>query len=287
MILVTGTSGHLGRLVVDALLDRISPSEIVAGARSIANVSDLAERGVHVRTVDYDRPDTLGAAFDGVDTVLLVSSSEVGRRAAQHQTVIDAARAAGVSHLAYTSILRADTSPMLLAAEHLATERAIEASGLAHTFLRNGWYIENYTANLAPALEHGTLVGSAGTGRIAAATRSDYAAAAAQVLTSAAHERAVYELAGNPFTMYELAAAVSAEVGRSIGYTDLAPADYRAVLVQAGVPEGFADVLVDADVNVARGQLDAPSTDLASLLGRPLTPLPDAIRAGLAATAVR
>lgn len=278
MIVVTGASGHLGRLVVEQLVQRVPAERVVAAVRNPEKARDLAAKGVQIRQADYARPETLGPALAGAEKVLLVSSSEVGQRATQHAAVIAAARQAGVKLLAYTSILRADTSPMALAAEHKATEEAIRASGLAHAILRNGWYIENYTENLGPALQHGAIVGSARSGRIAAATRADYAAAAVAVLTGAPGK--VYELAGDaPFTMAELAALVSKHAGKPIAYADLPPAQYRSILVGAGVPGPFADLLVDSDVHAAEGALDGSSADLRALIGRATTPLAEAVKA--------
>jgi NAD(P)H dehydrogenase (quinone) len=281
MIVVTGASGHLGRLVIDALTTTVDPAEVVAGVRTPRNAADLAERGVNVRRLDYDEPSTLRGALTGADKVLLISGSEPGRRLPQHQAVVDAASAEGVSLLAYTSVLHAATAPLKLAAEHLATEQTIARAGLPSTILRNGWYTENYTEHLALALQNGTLIGSAGEGRIAAAARADFAAAAAAVLTGTGHEGAVYELAGDPFTMADLAAVVSEQVGREIRYTDLPPAEYKTALTAAGVPEAYAELLVDADLNIANGWLDAPAATLATLTGRPPTPLADAVRAAL------
>lgn len=279
MIVVTGASGHLGRLVVEQLVQRVPAERVVAAVRNPERARDLAAKGVQVRRADYARPETLGPALAGAEKVLLVSSSEVGQRATQHAAVIAAARQAGVKLLAYTSLLRADTSPMALAAEHRATEEAIRASGLAHAILRNGWYIENYTENLGPALQHGAIVGSARSGRIAAATRADYAAAAVAVLTGTPG-KPVYELAGDaPFTMAELAAEVSKHAGKPIAYADLPPAQYRSVLVGAGVPGPFADLLVDSDVHAAEGALDGSGADLRALIGRPATPLAEAVKA--------
>lgn len=279
MIVVTGASGHLGRLVVEQLVQRVPAERVVAAVRNPEKARDLAAKGVQIRQADYARPETLGPALAGAEKVLLVSSSEVGQRATQHAAVIAAARQAGVKLLAYTSILRADTSPMALAAEHKATEEAIRASGLAHAILRNGWYIENYTENLGPALQHGAIVGSARSGRIAAATRADYAAAAVAVLTGAPG-KPVYELAGDaPFTMAELAALVSKHAGKPIAYADLPPAQYRSILVGAGVPGPFADLLVDSDVHAAEGALDGSSADLRALIGRATTPLAEAVKA--------
>jgi NAD(P)H dehydrogenase (quinone) len=281
MIVVTGASGHLGRLVVQSLLQKLPAREVVAAVRSPDKAKDLAARGVEVRVADYARPETLGPALAGAEKVLLVSSSEVGQRAAQHAAVVKAAKAAGVKLLAYTSILRAPTSRLVLAAEHQATEEAIRASGLAHVFLRNGWYLENYTEHLAPALQHGALVGSAGDGRIAAAARADYADAAVALLTGKV-EKEAYELGGDrPFTMAELAAEVSRHAGKAIAYRDLPPDQYRAVLTGAGLPPPVADVYVDADVQASKGDLDDASGELRRLIGRPTTPLADAVRAAL------
>lgn len=278
-VLVTGTSGHLGRLTVLALLERGVPAgEIVATARDLSAVSDLADRGVVVRRADYTDPASLDVAFAGVDRAVLVSSSTVGTRVEQHRNVIDAAARAGVDLLAYTSILNADPS-MLLAEEHLATEDRLRNSGVPFTLLRNGWYLENYTENAAPALATGQVVGSAGEGRVGAAARRDYAEAAAAVLAGGEHAGAVYELAGDEaFTMTEYAAALSAATGQEIGYADLPTAEHAAVLESAGVPAPFAAVLADCDAAIARGVLQHDGRDLSRLIGRPTTPLADALR---------
>lgn len=282
MIVVTAATGHLGRLVVESLLAKVPARDVAVAVRDPDKARDLAARGVEVRRADYSRPETLGPALAGAEKVLLISSSEVGQRLPQHAAVVRAAKAAGVKLLAYTSILRAPTSRLALAAEHRATEEEIVAAGLPHVFLRNGWYHENYTEHLGPALQHGAIVGSAGTGRIAAAARADYAAAAVAVLTGNPGQR-VYELGGDqPFTMTELAAEVSRQAGRPIAYRDLPAAEYRAILTGAGLPGPVADVYVDADVNAARGELDDRTGELARLIGRPTTPLAASIRAALA-----
>lgn len=283
MIVVTGATGKLGRLVVEGLLKKVPAREIVAAVRNPDKAGDLASRGVQLRRADYSRPETLAPALAGAEKVLLVSSNEVGQRATQHAAVVDAAKRAGVKLLAYTSVLHGERSKLALAAEHQATEAAVRASGLPWVFLRNGWYIENYTENLGPALQHGAIVGSAGQGRIAAATRADYAEAAVAVLTGSGHEQKAYELAGDrPFTMAELAAEVSRQVGRTIPYRDLPPEQYKAVLIGAGVPGPYADLLVDSDLGIARGELDDSSGDLHRLIGRPTTPLADAVAAAAA-----
>ncbi len=282
MIAVTAATGHLGRLVVASLLKKLPAREIVAAVRNLEKAQDLAALGVEVRRADYARPETLGPALAGAEKVLLISSSEVGQRAPQHAAVVRAARAAGVRLLAYTSMLHADRSRLALAAEHAATEAEIRASGVPHVFLRNGWYLENYTEHLAPALAHGAIVGSADGGRIAAAARADYADAAAAVLTGPVG-RSVYELAGDrPFTMAELAAEVSRQAGKPVAYRDLPPDQYQAVLTGAGLPAPYAAILVDADVQAAKGDLEDARGELGKLIGRPTTSLADAVRAGLA-----
>jgi NAD(P)H dehydrogenase (quinone) len=282
MIVVTGANGHLGRLVLDGLLKKIPAHEIVAAVRTPEKAKDLAALGVEVRCADYAKPETLGPALAGAEKALLISSSEVGQRAAQHAAVIEAAKRAGVRLLAYTSILRADTSKIGLAAEHKATEAAIRASGIPFVFLRNGWYLENYTEHLGPALQYGAIAGSARGGRIAAAARSDYAAAAVAVLTSAGHEGRVYELAGDqPFTMAELAAEVARQAGKAVVYRDLPPTEYREVLTGAGLPGVVADIYIDADVQAALGELDDQGRQLRRLIGRPTTPLADAVAAAV------
>ena len=283
-ILVTAASGHLGRLVVDALLRRgVAPSDVVATARKPEAVADLAGLGIEVRRADYDDPASLDAAFAGVDRLLFVSGSEVGARIPQHRNVVDAAARAGVGLVAYTSITRADTSELALATEHRATEEMIEASGLPHVFLRNSWYLENYTAQLPAYLEHGAVLGSAGEGRVSAATRADYAEAAAAVLAEEGHAGHAYELGGTAFTLAELAATVGRVSGTEVVYRDLPVEDYTAVLVAAGLPEGYAHALADSDRGIAAGALFTDSGDLERLLGRPTTSVDDAVRAALPA----
>lgn len=281
-IAVTGATGHLGRLIIQNLIDRgVGADRIVAFARDLDKAADLAERGVEVRNADYSKPETLKAALDGVETLMLVSSSEVGQRFAQHKNVIEAAKNVGVSRIVYTSLLKADTAKMALAAEHKATEELLKTSAIAYTILRNGWYIENYTENLKPVLEHDAVLGSAGEGKVSAATRSDYAAAAAEVLTSTGHAGKTYELGGNAFTLAELASEVGQSAGREIVYKDLPADEYAKVLEAAGLPQAYAEVLADSDLGLARGELFTTSDDLRKLIGRRTTTLTEAIKAAL------
>ena len=282
-IVVTGATGKLGRLVVESLRGRGVPdAEIVAVGRDVGRLDDLAARGVTVRRADYEDPQSLVDAFAGAEKVLLVSASEVGRRLHQHRNVIEAAKAVGVGLLVYTSAPNAGTASYTIAVDHRATEELIEASGLPYVILRNGWYLENYTPQLATYLEYG-IAGAAGEGRISAATRADLAEAAAAALTTEGHRGQVYELGGEPFTMAELAAEISRQAGRPVTYTDLPEQEYARFLAGAGVPEAFAAVLADSDVAASRGELYADRTHLEKLLGRPVTPLAEAIRAALPA----
>jgi NAD(P)H dehydrogenase (quinone) len=282
-VVITGATGHLGHLVVESLLEQGVPAQdITAAGRDTTKVKDLADRGVGIRAIDYNEPDTLRAAFRGADKVLLVSASELGQRRTQHRNAIDAARHAGVGLLAYTSIANADSTTMRLAEEHKATETALRASGLPFVLLRNSWYIENYTAQLGTILEHGALLGSAGDGRVSAATRADYAAAAAAVLVAGRQAGRVYELGGDQaFTLTELAAEISARTGRDISYRDLPAQEYTRALVGAGLPGPVAEILADSDRGLSRGDLFVNSGDLRRLTGRPATTLRDAIAAAL------
>ncbi|MFI5986564.1 SDR family oxidoreductase [Streptomyces sp. NPDC051555] len=282
-IVVTGATGALGRLVLEDLLATVPASEIAAVVRNEAKAADLAERGVEVRVADYSDPASLEGVFRAGDRVLMISGSEVGQRVPQHTAVIGAAKAAGVAQLAYTGILGGPEADFDLAAEHRVTEQLILDSGLPHTFLRNGWYHENYTAQLGNVLEHGAVVGSAGEGRIASAARADYAAAAAAVVTGEGHLNKVYELSGDTsWSLAEYAAEVAAQSGREIAYAAV-PADaHLDVLTGAGVPAGFAAILVDVDAAISRGRLAGTSGDLAKLIGRPTTPIATAIAAALA-----
>jgi NAD(P)H dehydrogenase (quinone) len=282
-VVITGATGHFGRLVVESLLERGVPAgQIVATGRRTEKLADLADRGVVVRRVEYTDSGSLKDAFQGADRVLLVSSSEVGQRYTQHVNAVDAARAAGVGLIAYTSITRADSSGLALAAEHKATEGYIRESGLPCALLRNNWYIENYTDQLPVVLEHQALLGSAGDGQVSAATRADLAAAAATVLTTDGHEGRTYELAGAAFTLREAAAVISEVSGTEVGYVDLPSEKYTETLIGAGVPEPFAEVLADSDLGIARGDLHETSDDLLRLIGRPATSLGEAVKAALA-----
>ncbi|MCX4754508.1 SDR family oxidoreductase [Kitasatospora purpeofusca] len=282
MYVVTGATGQLGRLVVEGLLAAVPANEIAVVVRSAAKAEEWAKRGVRVHEADYNRAETLAGVFAAGDRVLLISGNEFGRRAAQHGAVIDAAKAAGVALLAYTSIL--GTATFGLAAEHRETEEVLLGSGLPHALLRNGWYTENYLGDAAGTVERGAVVGSANDGRVATAPRRDYADAAVAVLVGEGHENKVYELSGDvAWGLSELAAELAEASGRPVEHRNVTPAEHREVLIGAGMPEGYADVFVDVDAGIARGELATAPGDLARLIGRPTVPLATTVRAVLGA----
>ncbi len=279
MIAITGATGHLGQLVINDLLKTVPASQLVAIVRNPAKAGALQQQGVVVRQADYSDEAALTAALNGVEKLLLISSSEVGQRATQHQNVINAAVAAEVKFIAYTSLLHADNSPLGLHVEHVATEKALAASGIPYALLRNGWYSENYLASAPAALEHGVFIGAAGEGKIAAATRADYAAAAARVISEDDHAGKVYELAGDEaWTLSQLSAELSKQSGKKVAYQNLSEADFAAALKGVGLPAALADMLADSDVGASKGGLFDDSHTLSKLIGRPTTPLAESVK---------
>lgn len=280
-IAVAGATGQLGNLVIDALLSRgADPAQVIALGRSEEKLAALAAKGVATRLADYNVPQSLVAALEGVDKLLLISSSQVGERIAQHENVITAAKSVNVSLIAYTSVANALTGGMLLAAEHIATEQLLAASGIDYVLLRNGWYTENYTDQLMGYLNSGVLLGAAADGQISAATRADYAQAAAAVLLSAQEQAGkIYELGGDKaFTLAQLAGAVSAASGQEVTYQEIDPEKLVAIYTESGVPEVFAQILVDTDLKIRSGALEVTTGDLAALIGRAPTSLGKALK---------
>jgi len=278
---LTGATGALGRLVVDALIARgTAPTDIVAIVRDAEKARPLADQGVDVRVAPYGDVPGLTAALVGVDRLLLISGSEVGQRVDQHGSVIEAARMAGVGFIAYTSAPKADDTTLVLAPEHKATEELLAASGIPVTVLRNNWYTENYVGQLAQAEQTGTLLSSAGTGRVASASRTDYAEAAAVVLAGGDHDGAVYELGGDvAWDFADLANAMSAVLGRPVELVTVDRATHAAQLTEAGLDAGTVGFVTALDANIAEGTLAEVTHDLSRLIGRPTTPLEDGLRA--------
>jgi len=284
-IAIAGATGQLGQLVIDALLRRgADPAQLVAIGRNPEKLEPLAGQGLQTRVADYNVEADLVTALEGVDKLLLISGSEVGQRATQHENVIAAAQRVNVKLIAYTSIANALTGNMKLAQEHIATEHLLAASGIDYVLLRNGWYTENYTDQLLGYLNSGVVLGAAGNGKISAATRADYAEAAAAVLLSDGEEAGkIYELGGDkPFTLSQLAGAVGAAAGQDVAYQDMDPEKLVEIYTESGVPAVFADILVDTDLRIQEGALEVHSGDLAQLIGRAPTSLGKAIKDALA-----
>ena len=279
MIAITGATGQLGRLAVAALKRRVPPDQLVGLVRSPEKAADL---GIAARAADYNRAETLDAALKGIDKLLLISSSEIGMRTAQHRNVIEAAQRAGVNLIAYTSVLHADRSPLSLAEEHRQTEAMIQASGIPYVILRNGWYTENYTGSIPGALAGGAFIGSAGDGKLSTATRTDYAEAAAVVLTTEGHAGKTYELAGDiAYTLSDLVAEITRQSGQEIPYKNLPEAEYARLLAGFGLPEELANGLAAWDIDASKGALFDDGRQLSRLIGRPTTPLAEAVAAAL------
>lgn len=279
MIAITGATGQLGQHVIESLLKTVPASQIVAIVRNPAKATALSQQGITVRQADYSDEAAFTTALQGIDKLLLISSSEVGQRAPQHRNVINAAKAAHVKFIAYTSLLHADTSPLGLADEHVATEQMLAESGIAYVLLRNGWYTENYLASAPAALEHDVFIGAAGEGKIASATRADYAAAAARVISEDGHAGKTYELAGDAgWTLSQLAAELAKQSGKKVVYQNLSEADFAAALKGVGLPAGLADMLADSDSGASKGGLFDDSHTLSKLIGRPTTSLADSVK---------
>ncbi|MCS3464241.1 MULTISPECIES: SDR family oxidoreductase [Citrobacter] len=278
MIAITGATGQLGQHVIENLLKTVPASQIVAIVRNPAKAAALSLQGITVRQADYTDEAAFTTALQGIDKLLLISSSEVGQRTPQHRNVINAAKSARVKFIAYTSLLHADTSPLGLADEHVATEKMLAESGLDYALLRNGWYSENYLASAPAALEHGVFIGAAGDGKIAAATRADYAAAAARIISEEGHAGKIYELAGDEgWTLSQLAAELAQQSGKKVVYQNLSEADFAAALKGFGLPAGLAEMLADSDIGASKGGLFDDSHTLSTLIKRPTTSLAESV----------
>ncbi len=276
---ITGATGQLGQLVVEQLKQKTATENIVSLVRTPEKAAEL---GVEARAFDYNKPEELAGALEGIDRLLLISANEIGQREQQHKNVIEAAKKAGISWIVYTSLLHADTSSLSLAGEHLATEAALKSSGIEHTILRNGWYTENYTGSIAGALGAGAFVGSAGDGKISSATRADFAEAAAVVLTNEEHKGKLFELAGDvSYTLTDLAAEISKQTGKDIPYNNLPENEYASILKSVGLPDMFAEAIAGWDTGASKNDLFDDSKQLSKLIGRPTTPMADAVTAAL------
>lgn len=276
---ITGASGKLGHWVVRKLKDRTSSEQLIALVRSPEKVKALE---IEAREFDYNKPEHLAAALKGIDKLLLISGNEIGKREEQHRAVIKAAQEAGVKHIVYTSLLKADHSTLALAPEHLSTEKAIKESGLNYTILRNGWYNENYTESVNDTIALGTLYGSSGEGKIASASREDYAEAAAVVFTEDSHDNKTYELSGDSaYTMADYAAEISKQAGKEIPYVNLPEEEFAKVLEQAGLPQSVAAFLAGTHTATLNGDLYDDGNQLSRLTGRPTTTISQSLAKAL------
>lgn len=279
MIAITGATGLLGQHVIENLLQTVPAGQIVAIVRNPAKGASLSRKGISVRQADYNNEASLIRALQGVEKLLLISSSEIGQRVTQHRNVINAAKSANVKFIAYTSLLHADTSPLSLHTEHVETEKILADSGILYTLLRNGWYTENYLASVPAALEHGVFIGAAGDGKIASAARADYAAVAARIISEDGHAGKVYELAGDEaWTLSHLAKELTEQSGKNVVYQNLSQADFVAALKNAGLPDELSEMLADSDIGASEGGLFDDSHTLSKLIGRPTTTLAESIK---------
>lgn len=272
---ITGVTGHFGQTAIKVLAQLVPAEELVALARNTQKAAALVPGGVEVRPGDYDDQAELIQSLQGVDRLLFVSSQPGGpvSRLDQHRNVVAAAKAAGVKYIAYTSFPHADTATTPLAGDHRATEEAIVSAGIAHSFLRNNWYLENEAGTLKAAAVGQPFVYSAADGKAGWALESDYAEAAARVLV-AATPAAIYEFAGPARTYADLAAAIPGQFN-VLAVSDV---DYTKGLIASGLDDGTAALITSFQTLIRDGQLAEDTTDLTAVLGRPLLPLADAIQ---------
>jgi NAD(P)H dehydrogenase (quinone) len=278
-IIVTAAAGHLGGLIVESLLERgADPGSVVATARDTATLRSFADRGVRTARLDYAAPETVGEVVLAGDVLVLISGPNPGGRVALHAGVIDAAKAAGVARIVYTSAPAATTTALILAPDHKGTEEHLTASGVPATMLRNGWYTENYASQVALGREHGEIVAAVGHGRVASASRRDYAEAAAVAALDDTFAGRVLELSGDvAWGFDELAAAISRIVGRPVTYRALEPEAYAEYLKANGADDATAGFRVALDGNIRDGLLAVTTGDLAATIGRPTTPFEETL----------
>jgi NAD(P)H dehydrogenase (quinone) len=270
-LLVTGASGHLGRRVIDLLLEA-NAGHIIATTRTPAQLADLAARGVEVRQANFDDPAGLAAAFAGADRLLLISTDMLmvpGQRIAQHQAAVAAAVQAGVKHVVYTSLTRTEPgNPIMLAGDHYATEQALAASPLDWTVLRNNVYTQMLLGSLPRAIATGQLVAAGGDGGVAYVTREDCARAAAAALASAQTGRTTLEVTGPAVVTYQDLAQIASQISnKPVHYVSVSPEVIVNGMVEAGLPPSLAQTLVSFDIGIAQGTLAIVTAALVELTG--------------------
>ncbi|MDB5103613.1 MAG: hypothetical protein JWP91_1302 [Fibrobacteres bacterium] len=277
-ILVTGATGHFGSKVMERLLEHVPAKHLIASVTDPKRAGNLKKRGVDVRHGDFDFTHTLDHAFKGADRMLLISTmGDNETRIRQHLAAVEAARQAKVKFIAYTSIAKADNTSLWLGEVHRATETAIRATGIPFCLLRNNWYLENEAPVFKAALDGAPVTTSAGEGKVGWALRSDYALAAANVLTGTGHGNKVYELSGPPLTYPGLAAVMSTVIKRQVPYHNLDDSTFAKFLSQSGWPQELVFLTVEIHRAIREGALDVNRLDLETLMGRPVTPLANGI----------
>ena len=267
-ILVTGANGHLGRLVIDTLLDK--GATVIAASRDPSKLADLTARGVETRHADFDDRASLEAAFAGVDRVLIISTDSLGsgQRLQQHLAAVAAAQAAGVGHIVYTSMPNPEGSAVTFAGDHLGTENAVKATGIPYTILRNAWYQENLFMSLPSALASGQWYSANGDGKIGHVARADCARAAAAVLFDPPVNQTLTLTGPQTFTTAEVADLVSEVTGKPIQVIGVSDEQLAGGLKHAGLPDALIPMLVSFDTNTRQGGFDIVTDAVEKLTGR-------------------
>lgn len=277
-LLVTGATGKLGSKVVESLLKSIPARELAVSVRNPEKAEALRSRGVDVRHGDFDHPETLENAYKGIDRLLIISADgDNETRIRQHTNAVQAAERAGVKFIAYTSLANATESKNIMAPPHVATEAAIIKTGIPYSFLRNNWYLENEIGSIQGAMAGAPWVTSGGLGKVGWALQQDYADAAAAVLVGSGNENTVYELSGPLLTQEELASALGNVLGKEIPVQEVTDEKYAEIMKGIGLPDFVIPIVVGIQESIRNGSLEVKSNDFEKVLGRPLTPINEAL----------
>ena len=277
-MLVTGATGKFGTKVVETLLKTVPASQLAVSVRKPEKAEGLRARGVEVRQGDFDHPQSLDSAFAGIDRLLIISADgDNETRIRQHRDAVAAAERAGVKFIAYTSLVNATESKNLFAPTHQATEEAILKTGIPYSFLRNNWYLENEIPGIQGVLAGAPWVTSAGDGRVGWALQQDYAEAAATVLSGNGHENKIYELSGKSLTQEEFVSLLGSVLGKEVTVQQVDDTTYADIMKNAGIPDFVIPILVDIQKSIREGTLDFESNDFEKVLGRPATPIKEAL----------
>lgn len=277
-LLVTGATGKFGSKVVETLLKTIPADQLAVSVRQPEKAKALKEQGVDVRQGNFDEPESLDVAFEGIDRLLIISTDgDNDTRTHQHGNAVAAAKRAGIKFIAYTSIVNAQESTNLFAPTHKATELAIKETGIPYSFLRNNWYFENEIPTIESILFGAPWVTSAGDGKVGWALQEDYAEVAAKVLADEGHEYTTYELAGKALSQGEVVSVLAELLDKEIAVERVDDETYSQIMKKAGIPDVVLPLLVDIQRSIREGSLDIESDDMEKLIGRPATPINEAL----------